>query len=118
MMKPVLTALFAGGCLMTLPAVAATPPVAAGVPSGASEKPAQTGVIQIGDHFCPAVPDSAVSDRMKETLSLVSTTCVMEASGLITHDEAQSVYEQALGNIQMALAAIQSDATAPALASK
>lgn len=115
-MKLAFSALSVSAYLVALPALAATPNVSP--PASASDLPIQTGVIRIGDRFCPAAPDSAIPDKMKTILSLVSTTCVMEASGLITHDEAQSVYQQALGNIQMAMAEIPTSDTAPALASK
>ena len=119
MMKLTLSVLIAGACLTAFPVAAVTPDAAiANAPLIASDKPAQAGVIRIGDHFCPAMPENAITDKAKKTLTLVSTTCIMEASGLITHDEAQSVYEQALGNIQMALSEIQADDAAPALASK
>jgi hypothetical protein len=117
MVKLAFSILYATGCLIALPAAAATPDAALFAATSAPEKPVQVGAIKIGDRFCPAAPDKAASDKTAKIMNLVSTTCVMEASGLITHDEAQSVYEQALGNIQMAMAEIQMD-TAPASAAK
>ncbi len=114
MFRPIAFAAIA--CLLAATTVhAATPQPAA--PVAVTDATAQPGIIKVGDAYCPAVPDSA-PDQVKQTLSLVSTTCVMEASGLITHDEARAIYEQALGNISQALAEIDMSVPAPALASK
>jgi len=108
------------GCLLAFPALAGTPATTA-APSPApvaADKPAPAAIIKIGDRYCPAVPESTVPNKTQKILTLMSATCVMEASGLITHDEAQGVYDQALGAIQMDLSQIQTDDTEPALASK
>jgi len=115
-MKTVISAICASLCFTTLPAIAATP---APVPVTADARPpSQPGVIRIGEHYCPVVPDSGIPEGTRKTLALVSTTCVMEASGLITHDEAEGVYQQALANIQMAMSEIPTNEVAPSLASK
>ena len=116
MMKMILTALCAGVCFAVLPAMAATP-AAPDVAPVARDKSAELGVVRIGDRVCPITPDGAVSDKTKKMLTLLSTTCIMEASGMITHDEAQQVYQQGLADIQIALAEIETD-QAPALASR
>lgn len=107
-------------CLLTVTTVHAATPQGSATPvaAPAADTAAQPGIIKIGNTYCPAVPENSASDKTKQTLMLVSTTCVMEASGLITHDEARGVYEQALGNISQALAGIDMSDTAPALASK
>ncbi|HVZ30249.1 MAG TPA: hypothetical protein VG839_07635 [Asticcacaulis sp.] len=118
MVKLAFSVLCASACLMALPVAAATPDAALLAAASAPDKPIQASVIKIGDRFCPAAPDKAASDKTAKMMKLVSATCVMEASGLISHDEAQSVYEQAMGTIQAAMAEIEMDSTASPLASK
>lgn len=108
------------GCLLAFPAMSGTPATTA-APSLApisTEKPASASIIKIGDRNCPAVSENATPDKTQKILALLSTTCLMEASGLITHEEAQGVYEQALGTIQVSLSQIQTDDTTQTLASK
>ncbi len=109
-----------GGCLLAFPALAGTPATTAAPNPApvAADKPASAAVIKIGDRYCPAISEGTAPDKTQKIMALMSTTCVMEASGLITHEEAQGVYEQALGDIQVALSQIETDDTAPVLASK
>ncbi len=119
--KALIAAVSAGGLLLAVSAQGATPAL---TPVKVSTMPANTidasnpsALIKVGDANCPAPPASTVSEKMKEVLSLVSTTCAMRASGLISQSEAQSVYDQAMAIITIRIADLYSQ-EGTALASK